>query len=157
VQSNGPTTQPAISADARHVAFVSEATNLVPTDTDPEADVLIRNLITDTNQQVSFRTDNLAGSFASEPDVSGDGRFVAFVSSSPLVPGEPEGIVDVYVRDVVAGTTTLISVATDGTPANLPSSDPAISDAGGRVAFQSAATNLVAGDNNNFDDIFVRR
>jgi len=156
-QSNGATSQAVISADGRQVAFVSEASNLAPTDTDAEPDVLIRNLATGVNTQVSFRNDDLIGSFASEPDVSGDGRFVAFITPSPQVPGVPEGNVQVYVRDVVAGTARLVSVANNGAPANLPNSSPAISDAGGRVAFQSAATNLTAGDANGQDDIFVRR
>jgi len=156
-QSNGATSQAVISADGRQVAFVSEASNLAPTDTDAEPDVLIRNLATGVNTQVSFRNDDLIGSFASEPDVSGDGRFVAFITPSPQVPGVPEGNVEVYVRDVVAGTARLVSVANNGAPANLPNSSPAISDAGGRVAFQSAATNLTAGDANGQDDIFVRR
>jgi Tol biopolymer transport system component len=105
---------------------------------------------------VSFRTDNLPGSFASEPDISGTGRFVTFVTSSSLLPGEPDGIVDVYVRNVATGVTRLVSAAQDGSAADLHSADPAISDDGGRIAFSSAARNLVPGDTNGFDDVFAR-
>jgi Tol biopolymer transport system component len=55
-----------------------------------------------------------------------------------------------------AGSTSLVSVASDGTQANDPSSDPATSSDGRVVAFHSIATNLVAGDTNAEIDIFVR-
>jgi len=156
-QSNGATYQAAISADGRRVAFVSEATNLAPTDTEAQPDVLVRDLVSGTNRQVSFRTDNLPGSHANAPDISATGRFVTFTTPSSLLPGEPAGIVDVYVRDLDTGATRLVSVANDGTPGNLPSAEPAISYDGRSIAFASAATNLAPPDANGFDDVFVRR
>jgi hypothetical protein len=48
-----------------------------------------------------------------------------------------------------------VSVSTSGVQGNTPSSNPSISDDGRRVTFWSYATNLVSGDSNNQDDIFV--
>jgi TolB protein len=156
VQANGATSQSAISADGRHVAYTSEASNLTPADTDALPDVLIRDLAAGTNARVSPRTDNLPGSFSSEPDVSGTGRFVAFVTSSALVPGDSGSSVDVYARDMATGAFRLVSVAAGGGSANGPSADPSIADSGTPVAFTSAATDIVPGDTNGFDDVFAR-
>lgn len=156
-QANGESVQGALSADGRHVAFVSSATNLAPTDPDASPDVLVRDLAAGSTRQVSFRTDNLPGSYAAEPDVSATGRFVTFVTSAALLPDEPSHTVAVYARDMVTGGTRLVSVAPDGSAANLASADPAISGAGNRIAFTSAATNLAPPDTNGFDDVFVRR
>src|SRR5262249_32956799 len=107
-----------------------------------------------------------SGSFA--PVLSADGRYVAFHSlANDLVPNDNDGTSesianeDVFVRDVQAGTTGLISVAADANGGgNSASSGAAISADGRYVAYESQATNLVAGfvDNNGgFDrDIFLR-
>jgi Tol biopolymer transport system component len=89
--------------------------------------------------------------------VSGDGRYVVFVSSAPnLVPGPSSLFGDVYVRDRVAGKTERVSVARNGAMTNGDSTAPAISADGRFVAFYSEASNLVAGDTNGWEDIFVR-
>lgn len=94
------------------------------------------------------------------PALSADGRYVAFASHAPdLVEAKTVHGLNVYVRDRVAGTTELVSQATDGTPGNdgaSSGSKPAISADGRFVAFESHATNLVAGDTNEVTDIFVR-
>jgi Tol biopolymer transport system component len=152
VQADGPVTQPVISHDGTHVAFVSEATNLVATDTDASADVLVRNLVTDTNTRVSWRTDFLPGSFANEPAINGNGNLVAFVTTSVLTPGDTNGTLpDVYLRNVAAATDELITPGANG-----PSAEPGVSADGRRVAFSSTATNLVPGDTNSSGDVFVR-
>jgi Tol biopolymer transport system component len=93
--------------------------------------------------------------------MSSDGRFVVFTSrATDLVAEDTNANFDVYLRDTRTGTTRLVSVATGGgaTPAagNADSTDPSVSDDGRFVAFTSAANNLVAGDNNNRTDVFVR-
>src|SRR6266852_4725928 len=92
--------------------------------------------------------------------VSADGHYVAFVSSaSNIVPGDNNNRPDVFVRDTLAGKSILVSVNSSGTgSANNTSNFPVISANGRYVAFDSFATDLVAGmtDNNNAPDVFVR-
>jgi Tol biopolymer transport system component len=91
------------------------------------------------------------------PAISADGRFVAFASSATnLVADDTNGFQDIFVRDVVAGTTSRVSVSTSGGQANGGSDSPAISADGRYVAFSSSATNLVTGDTNGKQDVFVR-
>ena len=90
------------------------------------------------------------------PSVSGDGRYVAFTSSSTnLVPGDINGVRDVFVRDHKTGDTARISVSTTGEQALRESFVLSISDDGRYVAFGSAAPNLVPGDANGRNDAFV--
>jgi len=87
--------------------------------------------------------------------ISGDGRFVAFDSGSALVPSDTNGETDVYVRDLRAGTTRLVSVRSNGALANGDSGYAAISANGRFVTFSSEASNLVKGDTNGVQDVFV--
>jgi Tol biopolymer transport system component len=94
---------------------------------------------------------------SSRPCITPDGRFVAFESvATTLVDGDKNGAMDVFVRDRVAGTTTRVSVASDGTEANSACYVDAISADGDLVLFESYASNLVADDTNDFTDLFVR-
>jgi Tol biopolymer transport system component len=93
---------------------------------------------------------------SSWPSVSADGRYVAFASwASNLVTHDVNDQPDIFVRDLATGTTTLVSVASDGTQANGTSFTPSISANGDIVAFSSDATNLVANDDEGHPDIFV--
>ena len=88
--------------------------------------------------------------------VSADGTLVAFVSGSPnLVAGDTNGVRDVFVRNLVTGTTTRASLGAGG-QANGASSNARISADGHFVVFTSLATNLVAGDTNGVADVFER-
>jgi Tol biopolymer transport system component len=90
------------------------------------------------------------------PSVSDDGRLVAFSSAAGnLVPGDGNGVFDIFVRDRLAQTTERVSVASDGSEANGTSFEPAISANGRFVAFTSLASNLVPGDGNSVNDVFV--
>ena len=91
------------------------------------------------------------------PAISADGRYVAFYSdASNLVSADTNGARDVFVRDLQTGETTRVSVSTSGAEANGDSFAPALSSDGRYVAFASAATNLVDGDTNDANDVFVR-
>jgi Tol biopolymer transport system component len=160
---------PSISGDGRYVAFESIASTLVPGDTNGRSDVFVRDMITHTTTRVSVATDGTQANGDSDvASVSVDGNRVAFHSTaSNLVPGDTNGTGDVFVRDLVANTTTRVSVATDGTQANGDSgsymgdsggypSRISVSKDGRFVAFRSAASNLVSGDTNGQWDIFVR-
>ena len=96
------------------------------------------------------------GGAADAPAMSADGRYVAFASTATnVVPGDTNVLTDIFVRDTVANTTVRVSVASDGTQSNGVSDTPVISGDGHFVAFHSLATNLVAGDTNGVDDIFL--
>jgi Ca2+-binding RTX toxin-like protein len=90
------------------------------------------------------------------PSISADGRFVAFSSRAfNLVPGDTNFRFDMFVRDTLTNTTTRVSVDSAGNPGNSSSSSPSISADGRFVAFASESSNIVPGDTNNNNDIFV--
>jgi len=154
---------PSISGDGRFVAFYSSASNLRPGDTkNRSGNIFVRDRLTNTTTLVSVDSaGNPGNSGSGSPSISGDGRFVAFTSdASNLVPGDTNsepGIVgtDIFVRDTLTNTTTRVSVDSAGTQGNSYSSSPSISADGRFVAFDSSSSNLVPGDANYTDDIFV--
>jgi len=158
VEANGESSQPAISADGRFVAFASFADNLVPDDTNFTSDVFVVDRTGGGPQRVSVSTIGQQGENRSEsPSISADGRFVAFMSSSDaLVPGDNDGASDIFVRDRAAGTTEGISVAPTASGFGATSSSPAITPDGRFVAFDSWEPDLVPSDTNNSFDVFVR-
>ncbi len=148
---------PSISADGRFVAFSSEASNLVNDDTNGLSDVFAHDRQTGQTTRVSRPTHGTQGNGGSwHPEVSADGRFVAFSSyDDGLVGDDTDRIWDIFVHDRETGQTTLVSRHSDGTKGNGRSLVPSISADGGVVAFASEATNLVSGDLKAFSDIFV--
>src|SRR5213595_159425 len=110
-----------------------------------------------TTERVSMDSAGNEGNGGSGgPAISADGRFVAFASyASNLVPGDTNGVADVFVHDRQTGTTKRVSVNSAGTQGNGGSGSPAISADGRFVAFSSYATNLVPGDTNGVVDVFV--
>jgi Tol biopolymer transport system component len=157
-QANGLSFEPTISADGRFVAFQSIASNLVAGDTNNNFDVFVRDRVAQLTRRVSVGPGGQQASGGSaEPAISAHGRFVAFRSNaSNLVAGDTNGVDDVFVRDRGGQLTARVSVGPGGQQANRVSYLPAISAHGRFVAFQSAATNLVAGDTNDSLDVFVR-
>jgi Ca2+-binding RTX toxin-like protein len=167
-QGNGYSFGGSISTDGRFVAFDSDATNLVPGDTNNGSDVFVRDRLTNTTTRVSVDSaGNEANNDSGTPSISADGRFVAFTSfATNLAPGDTKNQSQIFVRDRLTNTTTLLSVDSIGNPGNTPvpsgrylgyigSSTPSISADGRLVVFHSDATNLVPGDTNNTRDIFV--
>jgi hypothetical protein len=120
--------------------------------------VFVRDRVAQVTRRVSVGpAGQQANGNSFEPVISADGRFVAFRSlASNLVAGDTNGSYDVFVRDRVAQLTQRVSVGPGGQQANDNSFFPAISAHGRFVAFYSGASNLVAGDTNNADDVFVR-
>lgn len=157
-QGDGRSCCMAISADGRFVTFHSEATNLVPNDTNGERDVFVHDRRTDKTSRVSLSSAGVQGDGASElPDISASGRFVAFESkASNLVANDTNGSPDVFVHDRRTGRTSRVSVGPGGAEGAASSRGPAISADGRYVAFESIAHNLVAADTNARFDIFVR-
>ncbi|NDJ36922.1 MAG: hypothetical protein GYB64_19905, partial [Chloroflexi bacterium] len=148
---------PVISADGRAVAFYSEATNLVPDDTNARSDIFVHDRDTGTTTRVSVASDGTQANNSSfDRNISADGRFVAFVSDATnLVPNDTNGARDLFVHDRDTGTTTRVSVASDGTQADAGAGSPTLSADGRFIAFASEATNLVPDDTNNRNDVFL--
>jgi len=158
VEGDGPSSQPALTPDARFVAFVSAATNLVPNDTNGVADVFVRDLATGTIERASVGAGGVECDQAcSYPAISDDGRFVAFnTASTTLVAGDTNGALDVYVRDRWNDTIERVSVATGGVQGDGPSFGASLAGGARYVTFVSWAGNLVPGDTNGTRDVFLR-
>ena len=156
-QGIGYSQYPSISADGRYVAFHSPAMNLVTGDMNGFTDVFVHDRTTGATTLLSVASDGTQGTGESMyPSISADGRYVAFHSdASSLVTGDTNSRHDIFVHDRTTGITTRVSVASDGTQGNNYSSDLSISADGRYVVFQSAASNLVSGDTNSADDVFV--
>jgi Tol biopolymer transport system component len=157
--------------DGRFVMFVSHANNLVTNDNRGlNLDVFVRDLVSSNTTLVSVSASGVGGANddAVSPSISSNGQFVAFASkASNVVNGDTNNACDVFVRDVIAGTTRLVSVDVTGTknalgpsqtaPYPLESSYPLISGDGRWVAFQSSASNLMSlPDVNRATDVFIR-
>jgi Tol biopolymer transport system component len=147
-----------ISADGRYIVFSSTASNLVTGDIGGNRDVFLHDRVSNITKRISVASDGTEGNHDSEnPSISADGRYVVFQSSaSNLVTGDMNGTFpDIFVHDLNFGTTTRVSVSSNGSEANSPSFNPIISANGRYVVFQSAASNLVVGDTNEKQDIFI--
>jgi len=159
-QGKDDSTQAAVSADGRYLAFVSEASNLVAGDTNGVADVFVRDRITKQTRRVSVSSGGIQANGPSyDPVISADGRFVAFSSDADNLVGADSNLAtDVFVRDLAAGATTRVSVnsATPAVQGDGASYEPTLNADGSKVAFTSEATNLVTGDSNSSADIFIR-
>lgn len=158
VQGNGNSLYPSISIDGRYIAFQSDASNLVVGDTNNRSDIFVHDLVAKTTVRVSVNSKGeqtlIAGSYS--PWISANGRYVTFKSiADNLVDGDTKGWNDIFVRDLQTGSTTRVSVSSSGVEGNSDSSIPSISSDGRYVAFLSNANNLVIGDTNLADDIFV--
>jgi Tol biopolymer transport system component len=144
--ANGHSGAAQVSAGGRFVVFQSDATNLVPGDTNESQDIFVRDRRAGTTERVSVATGGAeANSLSSKPVISADGRFVAFVSGATNLapPADATFQTNVFVRDRRTGRTTKVSVGTGGAAANGGSDQPAISADGRYVAFESRASNLV--------------
>jgi len=158
VQANRPSGDADISGNGLFVVFRSEATNLVPNDTNRVEDVFVRDLAAGATLRVSVSSDERqAGAVSFLPSISASGRYVAFSSeATDLVEGDTNGATDAFVRDLLAETTQRVSLSTQGAQGNDSSSADGISANGRHVAFESHASNLVEGDTNETIDAFVR-
>jgi Tol biopolymer transport system component len=156
------------SPDATWIAFSSKfvdgcATNPCPGNTNYSWQLFAWQVGTDTYVPVSadasgaLPSDGSGPLDASDPAWSPDSTRVAFVSAShELVPGDTNVNRDVFVKNVLTGAIGRASVSAGGAQADNYSGDPAFAPTGNRLAFSSAATNLVPGDDNSTQDVFVK-
>jgi hypothetical protein len=161
------TLAPIVSADGRYVLFSSTANDLllatnnrpIPGLALPKLNAFVRDR---TNDVTTFVSVNLSGVGGANGDsfptaISTNGSYVLFESTaSDLVPGDTNGRADIFRRDLLTGTTILVSTNDNGGVGNGRSRSAVMTLDGRYAAFVSGATNLVAGDNNRIDDVFVR-
>jgi hypothetical protein len=158
-----PATVPRASDNGRFVALESPDASLVASDRNRDYDLFVRDVWGSTNELISAR-DSALGSVSPNNSsawtgrgVAANGLRIAYSSDADnLIANDTNGFRDVFVRDLVSGTNILVSVATNGSPADNVSYEPALSIDGHFVAFTSSADNLVPGDSNNVEDVFVR-
>lgn len=146
-----------ISADGRFLLFASTAPNLVANDLNGETDVFVRDMTLQTTVRASV------GVAGQELDldslwaaISDDGRYVAFESDASNVGTNDPASSDVFLRDLVANTTTLVSASAGGVGGNQSSYAPTMTPDGRHVGFFTYASNLIAGDSNFLPDVYVR-
>jgi Tol biopolymer transport system component len=148
----------ALSSDGRYVAFLTTQA-LVAADTNTRSDVYVRDRVAGTTTLASLSAAGVVGDKScSNPWISGDGRYVVFdTDSTNYLSPDANGLhSDVFVRDLVAGTTTLVSQSSGGAQGNSGSSFGSISADGRWIAFESGASNLVSGDSLGVPDVFLR-
>lgn len=157
VPGNGMSGTPSLSADGRFVAFTSQADNLVDGDTNGVGDIFVKDLQSGAIVRASTGSGGeQAANLSSAAAISADAGYVAFRSlANNLVAGDT-GAADVFVKDLLTGALERVSTSSNGAQADGSSESPAISADGRFVAFQSTATNLVAGDTGGRCDIFVK-
>lgn len=145
---NGHCLFPTISADGRYVAFISEATNLT---TDPDVilthDVFVADAVSGFVERISLAADGgPSNGLSFYPAISGDGRFVAFMSQATnLTPGVAVAGNNVYVRDRTNGVTELLSRSYLTGQAVGTSNYPAISADGNLIVFNSGHPEICPG------------
>ncbi|MFN8386781.1 MAG: hypothetical protein U0X92_10220 [Anaerolineales bacterium] len=146
-----------ISSDGRFVAFNSDASNLVPNDTNNSTDIFVHDNQTGSTERVSVASDGTqADSTSFAPSISANGQFVVFTSrAANLVSGDTNNALDVFVRDRQAGTTTRVSVNSTGVEANRGAVDGSISGDGRFVAFSSSSTNLMSEETSGLDYAYI--
>jgi Tol biopolymer transport system component len=151
---------PTFSPDGTKVAFVTDFSNLGFNDFNQTDDVIIKDLATGTLTLVSSTPGGAAGNFSSGglvPEFSPDGTKILFNSwASDLVVGDTNGQPDVFMRDLVSGIVTRISVSSAGAESSGQSGEAHFSPDGTKVLFASRATNFVAGDADPDYDLFIK-
>ena len=154
---NGDSSSPSLSAGGRWIAFASDATNLIPDDTNGVTDIFVHDRQTGETARVSVSTNGeQANGRSNFPAISGNGRFVAFQSDATnLVPGDTNGVPDIFVHDRLTGETKRASVGINGEQANGESSNVSLAYDGRYLAYQTMASNLVRGDDNGAWDVYI--
>jgi Tol biopolymer transport system component len=156
-----PADTPGISDDGRLVVFSAYDSGLVPNDSNKAYDVFVRDTVSSTNELISARYAPLQSvtpdGASAVQGLSADGSRILFRSDADdVVANDTNGVTDIFIRDMTTQTTTLVSANTNGVAADAMAGEATISADGRFVAFSSGADDLVPGDANQSDDVFVR-
>lgn len=155
--ANGQSDRADVSADGKKIMFFSYASNLVNNDTNGIEDIFVKDMNTGLLTRVNTSSQGVqANGDSSFGTISPDGRFVAFVSSATnLVHGDTNGVNDLFVKDLLTGEIERVNMSQFGLQANNRPIDPVFANDSRTLAFSTVASNLVANDLNNRQDIFV--
>ncbi len=148
---------PSVSSNSRFVVFESDATDLVTGDTLGFTDIFRYDRTTTTTIRVSVTNGGgQANQRSTVADVSDDGRFIVFASTASNLTAETDanGLNDIFLRDTLNNTTTLISKSIGGTTGNGASLKPVISDDGTVIAYESLASDILAADADTTSDVY---
>ncbi|MEV6977454.1 hypothetical protein [Kitasatospora sp. NPDC093806] len=156
-QPDGASWANGLSADGRYAVLGSDATNLVPGDTNGKTDVFVRDLLTGRTERVSLTSTGAQADGASyDGSISANGRYVVFTSTAALVPGDTNGTEDIYLRDRFTGRTERLTAGDpNSAQADRNSFMPSISWDGRYVAFASTRTDLVPGGSPSLANVYV--
>ncbi len=144
-----------LSADGNLVAFLSAASNFAPGDATGTEDVFVRDMLSGVTECISVSASGLPAGGCNKVDLSADGRWIVFSSTANnIVAGDANNELNVFVRDRASGVTRLVDVTLAGAAASQTWSASAISGDGRFVIFNSASSQLVAGDTNGQTEPF---
>jgi hypothetical protein len=149
---------PALSGNGRRVAFISDSEDLVGGDNNEVTDIFVHNLETRKTKRVSVSSNGDEGDqpAGDQPDVSRNGRFVAFHTTSQLVGKDNNDDADIYVRDLRERRTHLVSIHSNGDAVTDGESIyPQISENGRFIVFNSSSSELINSDANGVVDVFI--
>ena len=156
VAANGNSAYAASSADGRYIAFQSLASNLVAGDTNRQTDVFVRDMVAGTTARVTATNGTAGNGFSGYPDISDDGRYVAFISRAQnFASPDTSSFDDLFVHDRTTGVTTRLTKGVGNAQINGHTISPEISGNGLVIVFGSEASNLVSGDTNRVADVFT--
>ncbi len=157
-EADGGSADARFSPDGRFVMFESFASNLVDGDSNGCSDIFLRDQNTGTITRISTAANGAqANNESYAAQFSPDGRYVLFESyASNLVAGDTNEAADIFLKDLATGAITRVSTAADGAQAKGGGSAPQFSPDGRYVLFESASSDLVAGDGNGRSDIFMK-
>lgn len=157
-QGNGHSNSVMLSPDGRYAVFTSYADNLVSGDTNGNADIFLKDLVTGNVTRVSTDSGRRqVNGFSDKAVISPDGRYVVFESdASDLVANDTNNSKDIFLKDLFTGAVARLSASRDGIGGDKESRFAQISPDGRYVLFESDATNLVSGDTNGTYDVFLK-
>ena len=166
IQANDGSFNPAISANGRYVVFSSRASNLVAGDTNGGQDIFLHDTYNGITNRISISSNGSQAinddpfnpvADSRYPSISDDGRYVVFQSNATNLVSQDSNIAyDIFLHDTQNGITSRLSIDSTGNQGNGGAWNPSISGNGRFVVFSSASTNLVTGDTNGVQDIFLR-
>ncbi len=155
---NGRSEGPVLSPDGKWIAFQSDASNLVPGDTNDTGDIFIKDLMTGEISRISTDSSGIQATGPSyQPRFSPDGSKVVFYSyASNLVSANTAGIAQIFVKDLLSGAVSLVSSGSAGEPGDGPSGGASFTPDGSKIVFLSQASNFTPGDANGSVDVYMK-